>query len=402
MDQACFAAYAQIVQQAFGIQLPPEKKALLESRLFKLFQHEDERLPASCRTATGFLTWLRKDTTGRARKLLSEAITTHHTYFLREEDHFWYFRDIVLPWIAQAAAGRGGATAEHRLSPVQPLDARVPIPKALSCDLLPERHDLLRLGDAHRARTQILRLARARLVAARAGVQGSPGTPMPPGGALPRYTVGPRKGARGQTMRNGRTHSIRLIVMGASTGGTEALAAVLTQLVPPLPPIVIVQHIPPGFSELFARRIDRDCRLTAHTAREGEYLAPDHIYIAPGDRHVRVRRLGDHICLSVQEGPLVNGHCPSVDVLFQSVADQRLATGSLGVLLPGMGDDGAQGLLAMRQGGARTLGQDEATSVVYGMPRAAWEAGAVERQLPLPAVAAAIAALCARGPGAER
>ena len=246
MDQACFAAYAQIVQQAFGIQLPPEKKALLESRLFKLFQHEDERLPASCRTATGFLTWLRKDTTGRARKLLSEAITTHHTYFLREEDHFWYFRDVVLPWIAQAAAGRGGATAEHRLSPVQPLDARVPIPKALSCDLLPERHDLLRLGDAHRARTQILRLARARLVAARAGVQGSPGTPMPPGGALPRYTVGPRKGARGQTMRNGRTHSIRLIVMGASTGGTEALAAVLTQLVPPLPPIVIVQHIPPG------------------------------------------------------------------------------------------------------------------------------------------------------------
>ena len=79
MDQACFAAYAQIVQQAFGIQLPPEKKALLESRLSKLFQHEDERLPASCRTATGFLTWLRQDTTGRARKLLSEAITTHHT-----------------------------------------------------------------------------------------------------------------------------------------------------------------------------------------------------------------------------------------------------------------------------------------------------------------------------------
>lgn len=225
---------------------------------------------------------------------------------------------------------------------------------------------------------------------------------MSPGGALPRYTVGPRKGASGQTVRNGRTHSIRLIVMGASTGGTEALAAVLTQLVPPLPPIVIVQHIPPGFSELFARRLDRDCRLTAHTAREGEYLAPDHIYIAPGDRHVRVRRLGDRICLSVQEGPLVNGHCPSVDVLFQSVADQRLATGSLGVLLTGMGDDGARGLLAMRQGGARTLGQDEATSVVYGMPRAAWEAGAVERQLPLPAVAAAIAALCARGPGEER
>ena len=195
---------------------------------------------------------------------------------------------------------------------------------------------------------------------------------------------------------------IKLIAIGASTGGTDAIADVLHRLQPPLPPIVIVQHIPPGFSELFARRLDRDCRLTAHTAREGEYLAPDHIYIAPGDRHVRVRRLGDRICLSVQEGPLVNGHCPSVDVLFQSVADQRLATDSLGVLLTGMGDDGARGLLAMRQGGARTLGQDEVTSVVYGMPRAAWEAGAVERQLPLPAVAAAIAALCARGPGAER
>lgn len=389
MDQACFAAYAQIVQQAFGIQLPPEKKALLESRLFKLFQHEDERLPASCRTATGFLTWLRKDTTGRARKLLSEAITTHHTYFLREEDHFWYFRDVVLPWIAQAAAGRGGATAEHRLSPVQPLDARVPIPKALSCDLLPERHDLLRLGDVHRARTQILRLARARLVAARAGVQGSPGTPMPPGGALPRYTVGPRKGARGQTMRNGRTHSIRLIVMGASTGGTEALAAVLTQLVPPLPPIVIVQHIPAYFSRLFAIRLNEECTLPVDEGEDGLILEPSHAYIAPGDYHMAVCRQGDDLALHCFHGPKIHSVRPAVDVLFGSVV-KVLGADVLGVLLTGMGKDGADGLLRLRQAGAPTIGQDRETCVVYGMPRIAQERGALLYQLPLPQIGPAI------------
>lgn len=182
---------------------------------------------------------------------------------------------------------------------------------------------------------------------------------------------------------------IDLIAIGASTGGTEALAKVLKELVPPLPPIVIVQHIPPMFSKLFADRLHNECHISVKEAQNGDKLEPNWAYVAPGDKHMKVKNFGGNMQLDVNHGPKVNGHCPSVDVLFDSVADQ-IGNNALGVILTGMGADGANGLLKMRQQGAATIGQDEASCVVYGMPRAAYEKGAVERQLPLSGIASMI------------
>lgn len=182
---------------------------------------------------------------------------------------------------------------------------------------------------------------------------------------------------------------IDLIAIGASTGGTEALAKVLKELVPPLPPIVIVQHIPPMFSKLFADRLHNECHISVKEAQNGDKLEPNWAYVAPGDKHMKVKNFGGNMQLDVNHGPKVNGHCPSVDVLFDSVADQ-IGNNALGVILTGMGADGANGLLKMRQQGAATIGQDEASCVVYGMPRAAYEKGAVERQLSLSGIASMI------------
>ena len=182
---------------------------------------------------------------------------------------------------------------------------------------------------------------------------------------------------------------VRLIAIGASTGGTEALAVVLKALQPPLPPIVIVQHIPPMFSKLFSDRLNNECHLRVKEAENGDKLEPNWVYVAPGDKQMRVKSFGNVMTLEVQSGPKVNGHCPSVDVLFDSVAE-KIGDGAMGVILTGMGEDGARGLLKMRQQGAITLGQDEASCVVYGMPRAAYEKGAVTRQLPLGAMSGMI------------
>ncbi len=182
---------------------------------------------------------------------------------------------------------------------------------------------------------------------------------------------------------------IKLIALGASTGGTEALSTVITALRPPLPPIVIVQHIPPRFSSMFALHLDRDSRLAVKEAADGDRLLPDHVYVAPGDRHLRVKRFGGIWSLSCLPGPNVNGHCPSVDVLFTSVA-RTAGAHALGVIMTGMGSDGARGLKLMRDAGARTIGQDESSCVVYGMPRAAYELGAVEHQVPLLSIAGTI------------
>lgn len=190
---------------------------------------------------------------------------------------------------------------------------------------------------------------------------------------------------------------IDLIAIGASTGGTEALSKVLKSLVPPLPPIVIVQHIPPMFSKLFADRLHSECHLSVKEAENGDKLQPNWVYVAPGDKQMRVKKLGGIMQLDVNYGPKVNGHCPSVDVLFDSVAEQ-IGNAALGVILTGMGADGANGLLKMRQQGAATLGQDEASCVVYGMPRAAYERGAVQKQLPLAGMASMITTMaCGQG-----
>lgn len=185
---------------------------------------------------------------------------------------------------------------------------------------------------------------------------------------------------------------IKLIAIGASTGGTEALATVLNALRPPLPPIVIVQHIPPMFSRLFATRLDGECQVRVKEAENGDKLESGWVYVAPGDKQMRVKNTGGLMSLDVNPGPKVSGHCPSVDVLFESVSAQ-IGDSALGVIMTGMGEDGARGLLKMRQLGAVTLGQDEASCVVYGMPRAAYEMGAVCQQVPLSAIASTITSI---------
>lgn len=183
--------------------------------------------------------------------------------------------------------------------------------------------------------------------------------------------------------------TVQLIAIGASTGGTEALSAILKALQPPLPPIVIVQHIPPMFSRLFADRLNNECHISVKEAENGDRLENNWAYVAPGDKQMMVKRMGDMMQLDVNHGPKVNGHCPSVDVLFNSVAE-RIGDRAMGVILTGMGEDGARGLLKMREAGSVTLGQDEASCVVYGMPRAAYEKGAVLQQLPLSGMACMI------------
>lgn len=180
-----------------------------------------------------------------------------------------------------------------------------------------------------------------------------------------------------------------VIAIGASTGGVEALIAVLQKFPEACPPTVITQHMPPLFTEKFADRLDRLC---APKVREAQDLAPlerGHIYVAPGgDSHLTVSNEGALRC-KVRRGQPVNGHCPSVDVMFDSVANQ-VGQNSVGVILTGMGCDGANGLLKMKKTGAKTIGQSEKSCVVYGMPKVAMECGAVQQQLPLDEIAGAI------------
>lgn len=180
-----------------------------------------------------------------------------------------------------------------------------------------------------------------------------------------------------------------LIAIGASTGGTEALREVLGAFPADAPPTLVVQHMPEGFTAALARSLDAVCRVRVREAVDGERVLPGTVLVAPAGRHLRLKRLGAHHVVEVGGGPMVSGHRPSVDVLFRSVAD---AAGGLaaGALLTGMGADGAGGLLAMRRAGAFTVAQDEATSVVFGMPREAAALGAARRVLPLPAIASAV------------
>ena len=191
--------------------------------------------------------------------------------------------------------------------------------------------------------------------------------------------------------------AIDLIAIGASTGGTEALSSILTRLRPPLPGIVIVQHIPPMFSRLLSERLDNECALSVKEAVTGDIVEPDHVYIAPGSKHMTIKNYGGQMILHCNPGPPVHSVCPSVDILFNSVA-REIREKALGVLLTGMGKDGAEGLLHMREQGSHTLGQDEATCTVYGMPKAAFELGAIEKQLPLDDIPTAITTLANKKP----
>lgn len=228
-----------------------------------------------------------------------------------------------------------------------------------------------RLGVADGLRALAAELTAKLRVAARARVRRAPGraaaTAAPPAPAA----LGPAASVPG-----------RAIFIGASTGGTEATRAVLTALPPDAPPVLIAQHMPAGFTASYAARLDAQCRLRVKEAQDGERLRPGHAYIAPGGLHLGVERAGATLIARVRDGAPVNQHKPSVEVLFKSAA-RMLGADALGVMLSGMGSDGAYAMREMRDAGAHNLAQDEASCVVFGMPREAIAAGAVHEVLPL-------------------
>ncbi|WP_411834772.1 protein-glutamate methylesterase/protein-glutamine glutaminase [Pseudoxanthomonas mexicana] len=190
----------------------------------------------------------------------------------------------------------------------------------------------------------------------------------------------------------------RLIALGASAGGTEALRVVLEQMPADAPAIVMTQHIPAGFSRSFAERLNRHSAMDVREASDGEAILPGHAYLPPGGLHLRVIRDGARWRCRIDDGPAVNRHKPAVDVLFRSVA-QNAGANAIGAILTGMGDDGARGLLEIAQAGAPTLVQDEATSVVWGMPGAAVKLGAAREIVPLERLAERLLALAAQPAG---
>jgi two-component system chemotaxis response regulator CheB len=226
--------------------------------------------------------------------------------------------------------------------------------------------------------------ARARLRAAR------PNAP-----ARPEGPVGVSATERGAL----RLTTDKVVALGASTGGTEALREVLEALPPNAPGIVVVQHMPEVFTRAFAERLDQTCRIEVKEAQNGDRVIEGRALIAPGNRHTALARSGAHYTVEVTDGPLVSRHRPSVDVLFRSVA-RAAGPNAVGVIMTGMGADGAAGLLDMKRAGAFTLAQDETTCVVFGMPREAILCGGVETVLPLPQIAPRILEL-AGGRGAR-
>lgn len=178
----------------------------------------------------------------------------------------------------------------------------------------------------------------------------------------------------------------KVIAIGASTGGTQAITKIITQFPPTMPGVVIVQHMPAGFTKAFADRLNQLCSMEVKEATDGDRVMSGRILIAPGDYHMTVARSGGIYQVACKQGEKVSGHCPSVDVLMHSVA-QNVGSNAVGAMLTGMGRDGAEGMLAMFKMGARNFAQDEASSVVFGMPKEAYERGGVEHLLPLDEIA---------------
>jgi two-component system chemotaxis response regulator CheB len=193
--------------------------------------------------------------------------------------------------------------------------------------------------------------------------------------------------------------SQRIVAIGASTGGTEALTEILAAMPSDAPGMVIVQHMPEHFTAAFARRLNELCQMEVKEAEDGDRISAGRALLAPGNRHLSVKRRGGQRVVEVSEGPLVSRHRPSVDVLFRSVAAEE-GSNALGVLLTGMGSDGALGLLEMKRAGAQTVAQDEATCVVFGMPKEAVALGAVDYVLPLGNIPGVILE-ASRAPGTE-
>lgn len=184
----------------------------------------------------------------------------------------------------------------------------------------------------------------------------------------------------------------KIIALGASTGGTEAIHSILSRLPMDIPAILIVQHMPPVFTKMYAQRLNNSCSMEVKEAENGDIVRPGRVLIAPGDYQMGIKKLGSQYHVECYKGEKVNGHCPSVDILFNSMAETVGSMG-IGIILTGMGHDGAKGLLAMRKNGARTIGQDESSSIVYGMPKVAYESGGVEKQVALENIPQAICSL---------
>jgi two-component system chemotaxis response regulator CheB len=183
----------------------------------------------------------------------------------------------------------------------------------------------------------------------------------------------------------GRLSTEKIIFIGASTGGTEATKEVLLSMPPDAPAVVITQHMPPGFTTSYAKRLDGLCRIRVKEASDGERVLPGHAYIAPGGLHLSVERSGANYIARVKDGEPVNRHKPSVEVLFQSAA-RVVGPNAVGIMLTGMGADGAKAMKEMRDAGSFNVCQDEATCVVFGMPREAIAHGAAQEVLPLPQI----------------
>jgi two-component system chemotaxis response regulator CheB len=219
-----------------------------------------------------------------------------------------------------------------------------------------------------------IRRGQRQRIAERAAARGSL-----PGGAKPAAVRGPLPELAG-----------KCVAIGISTGGPPALARLFAALRPPMPPIVVVQHMPPSFTKPLAWRLDSLSDLSVKEAAQGDALEPNHVLVAPGGKHLQIRRMGNVVKAVVRDGPVVSGHKPSVDVMMKSAAEV-FGCGCLGVIMTGMGRDGADGCGAIRAAGGCTLGQDEATSDVYGMNKVAFVEGNVERQFALEEAAAVIA-----------
>lgn len=199
----------------------------------------------------------------------------------------------------------------------------------------------------------------------------------------PRQRVLSKIPFRKKTTESPLHYPYNLIVIGASTGGVNSIRTILSELPPDFPATIIVQHMPPGFTKTFADRMASEFGLDITEAKKGDKLTRGKISIIPGDFHGTVSKVSGQYIIELSSTEKVNGHRPSIDVLFQSVANNHLSNETIGIILTGMGGDGAKGLLAMKKNGSYTIGQDQATSIVYGMPKVAFEIGAVMDQEPL-------------------
>jgi two-component system chemotaxis response regulator CheB len=219
---------------------------------------------------------------------------------------------------------------------------------------------------------------------------------------LPKRVAAAHGGAHLPSLGNRLASTEKLIIIGASTGGTEAIKEVLLRLPPDCPGILIAQHMPEGFTKSFAARLDSLCRISVCEATHNERILPGHAYIAPGHSHLLLKKSGANYVTELSQSEPVNRHRPSVDVLFDSAA-RHAGANAIGVILTGMGKDGAAGMLAMKQAGARNIAQDEASCVVFGMPKEAIARGGADEVVALPAIAERVLALVrSHGPQAIR